>query len=174
MNSLTLVTGGSRSGKSAFAQQMVEGWEGPRLFLATCPVSDLEMEERIRKHRRQRQGRGWQTQEEGLLLVEQLRCTPPGTHVLIDCLSLWISNLMAEGRCLSEEDISSHCTLLVEAAQAHQGRVVMVSGEVGLGLVPDNPVARCFRDLAGRCNQVMAAHAQKVFFVCCGIPVQIK
>ena len=94
MATFTFITGGSRSGKSAFAQQQAEQLDTPRLFMATSPRTDQEMAERIRRHRRDREGRGWQTAEVPLLLAEQLRRTPTGTTVLIDCLTLWINNLM--------------------------------------------------------------------------------
>ncbi|WP_417914438.1 bifunctional adenosylcobinamide kinase/adenosylcobinamide-phosphate guanylyltransferase [Candidatus Electronema sp. JM] len=175
---ITFVTGGSRSGKSAFAQQIAEGLDAPRLFIATCPRLDAEMDERILRHQRERTGRDWETLEEPLRLAEQLNSVPAGTVVLIDCLTLWISNLMHEaaqaGKELGEEQTAVLAAQLHAAARRHQGRTVIVSGEVGMGLVPDNPLARRFRDLAGRCNQVVAAGADEVFFVCCGLPLRIK
>jgi adenosylcobinamide kinase/adenosylcobinamide-phosphate guanylyltransferase len=178
MSKLTLVTGGSRSGKSAFAQQLAEQDNAPRLFIATCPNIDSETDSRVSRHRREREGRDWLTVEEPVLLAQQLGRAPAGTSVLIDCLTLWVSNLMHEaeqqGGAADEERIAELAAQLGAAASRHQGRVVMVTSEVGLGIVPDNPAARRFRDLAGRCNQVMAAAADEVFFVCCGIPVRIK
>lgn len=178
MTHLTLVTGGSRSGKSAFAQQLAEEDAAPRLFIATCPPLDPEMDARISRHRRAREGRGWQTAEEPLLLAGQLRRVPAGTTVLIDCLTLWISNLMHEaqqgGSEISEDQMAALADDLSRAARSHQGRVLIVTNELGLGIVPDSPVTRHFRDLAGRCGQIIAAAADAVFFVCCGIPVRIK
>jgi adenosylcobinamide kinase / adenosylcobinamide-phosphate guanylyltransferase len=175
---ITLVTGGSRSGKSGFAQQLAERLDAPRLFLATCPRIDREMDERISRHRREREGKGWETVEEPLQLAERLRSIPAGTSVLLDCLILWISNLMHEaeqrGEVLDEERIAELTSQLGAAARSHQGRVIFVTGEVGLGIVPDSPTVRRFRDLAGRCNQVAAAAADEVFFVCCGIPLRLK
>jgi adenosylcobinamide kinase/adenosylcobinamide-phosphate guanylyltransferase len=173
-----LVTGGSRSGKSAFAQQMAERIDAPRCFLATCPRLDPEMDRRIRRHQRERQGKGWQTVEEPLRLAEVLRRRPAAETVLIDCLTLWISSLMHEaeqqGRECSEERLAALTEELCCAARERQGKVILVSSEVGLGIVPDNPASRRFRDLTGRCNQVAAALAAEVFLVCCGIPVQLK
>ncbi len=174
----TLITGGSRSGKSAFAQQQAEQLDAPRLFIATCPRIDSEMDERISRHQRDRAGRGWQTAEIPLRLAEELDRTPTGTAVLIDCLTLWISNLMyeaeQEGLEISEDQVTASVEKLGESARRYQGQVLMVSNEVGLGIVPDNPMARRYRDLVGRCNQVIAASADRVFLVSCGIPVRIK
>ena len=175
--SLILVTGGSRSGKSVFAQQLAEQYDAPRLFIATCPNIDPETDSRITRHCRDRAGRGWQTIEEPLLLAGLLRRIPPGTVVLIDCLTLWISNLMHEAEQssrISEEQITVLTDELSQAARRHQGRVIFVTNEVGLGIVPDNPAARQFRDLSGRCSQIIAAAADEVFLVCCGIPLRIK
>ena len=178
MTALTLVTGGSRSGKSAFAQQLAEAVNAPKLFLATCPICDAEMDERIRRHRRDREGREWQTVEEPLRVAELLGCRPAGETILIDCLTLWISNLMHEAEQRGDEITEDRMTFLADqlgtAARRHQGQVIMVANEVGLGIVPDNPAARRFRDLAGRCNQSIAACADQVFFVCCGLPLQLK
>ena len=178
MTALTFVTGGSRSGKSAFAQQLAEAIAAPRLFLATCPNLDKEMDDRIRRHRRDREGRGWQTLEEPLHLAEELSRRPAGETVLVDCLTLWISNLMHESGQGGDEITEDRMTFLADqlgtAASRHQGQIIMVANEVGLGIVPDNPTARRFRDLAGRCNQSIAARADQVFLVCCGIPLQLK
>jgi len=178
MAPVILISGGSRSGKSAFAQQMAEQIEGPRLFVATCPHTDPEMDERIRRHQQDRQGRGWHTAEEPLLLVEEIHSCKPGTTVLIDCLTLWINNLMYEAeqreQKIDEDQVVRQAEILGRAAGARQGTVIMVTNEVGSGIVPDNPMARLYRDLVGRCNQVVAWTADQVFLVSCGIPLQIK
>ncbi|RWX47632.1 adenosylcobinamide kinase; adenosylcobinamide-phosphate guanylyltransferase [Candidatus Electrothrix aarhusensis] len=175
---LTLITGGSRSGKSAFAQQQAEQINAPRLFIATCPRIDPEMDERIHRHQQDREGLGWQTAEVPLRLAEELERTPAGTTVLIDCLTLWINNLMYEAEQqeqeISEDQISALAEELARAAHNHQGRVFLVTNEVGLGIVPDNPLVRRYRDLVGRCNQVIAAFADQVFLVSCGIPMRFK
>jgi adenosylcobinamide kinase/adenosylcobinamide-phosphate guanylyltransferase len=178
---ITLITGGSRSGKSSFAQQMAEQLDTPRLFIATCPRVDPEMDERVRRHQRDREGLNWRTAEVPLRLSEELRIgIPAGTTVLIDCLTLWVSNLMyaaeQEGpeQGISEDQIAVLAEELACAARGCQGEVIMVTNEVGLGIVPDNPLARRYRDLVGRCNQVIAATADKVFLVSCGIPLRIK
>ena len=175
---ITFITGGSRSGKSAFAQQQAEQIDTPRLFIATCPCIDPEIDERISRHQQDRAGRNWRTAEIPLRLTEELKHTPAGTTVLIDCLTLWISNLMYEAEQqqqeISEDQIASLTEELALTAGDHQGRVFMVSNEVGLGIIPDNPMARRYRDMVGRCNQVIAAFADQVFLVSCGIPMQIK
>ena len=175
---ITLITGGSRSGKSAFAQQQAEQIDGPRLFIATCPRIDPEMDERIIRHQQDREGMGWQTAEVPLRLTEELERTLAGTTVLIDCLTLWINNLMYEAEQkeqeISEDQMTSSAEELVRAAHNHQGQVFLVTNEVGLGIVPDNPMVRRYRDLVGRCNQVIAAFADQVFLVSCGIPMQLK
>ncbi|CAK8719482.1 bifunctional adenosylcobinamide kinase/adenosylcobinamide-phosphate guanylyltransferase [Candidatus Electrothrix laxa] len=174
----TLITGGSRSGKSAFAQQQAEQINAPRLFIATCPRIDPEMDERIHRHQQDREGLGWQTAEIPLRLAEELERTPAGTTVLIDCLTLWINNLMYEAEQkeqeISEGQMSALAEELARAARNHQGQVFLVTNEVGLGIVPDNPLVRRYRDLVGRCNQVIAAFADQVFLVSCGIPMRLK
>jgi len=178
MARLILITGGSRSGKSAFAQQLAEEVKGSRLFVATCPETDPEMSERIRRHRQDRQGRGWRSVEEPLQLIQCLADNPSEATVLIDCLTLWVNNVMFEAekqqQNISEDDVAGLAGQLGRAALCYQGTVIMVTNEVGLGIVPDNPMARLYRDLVGRCNQVIARHAEQVFLVSCGIPLQIK
>jgi adenosylcobinamide kinase/adenosylcobinamide-phosphate guanylyltransferase len=173
-----LITGGSRSGKSAFAQQQAEQIDGPRLFIATCPRIDPEMDERIRRHQQDREGLGWQTAEVPLGLAKELERTPAGTTVLIDCLTLWINNLMYEAEQekweISEDQIAVLAEELGRAGREHQGQVFLVTNEVGQGIVPDNPLVRRYRDLVGRCNQVVATLADQVFLVSCGIPLQLK
>lgn len=175
---ITLITGGSRSGKSAFAQRWAEQIDGPRLFIATCPRIDPEMDERILRHQQDREGLGWQTAEVPLRLAEELEHIPAGTTVLIDCLTLWINNLMYEAEQkeleIREDQLTNLAEELAHTARKHQGKVFLVTNEVGLGIVPDNPMVRRYRDLVGRCNQVIAAFADQVFLVSCGIPLQLK
>jgi len=178
MAPVILISGGSRSGKSAFGQQMAEQIKGDRCFIATCPHTDPEMDERIRRHRQDRQGRDWQSIEVPLLLEEKLRRCASETTVLIDCLTLWINNLMYEAgkqqETMDEDQVEILAEKLGQAAVAHHGTVIMVTNEVGSGIVPENPIARRYRDLVGRCNQVIARTADQVFLVSCGIPLQIK
>lgn len=181
MGSLILVTGGSRSGKSDFAQQRAEDIPGSHLFIATCPstgMQDTEMDARIHRHQQDREGKGWQTIEEPLQIAQRLSDCEPDSTILIDCLTLWVNNLMyaaeIKGQQVNEEHIKEQAKLLARAVGKHRGTVFMVTNEVGLGIVPDNPAARLYRDLVGRCNQVMGWAADQVFLVTCGIPQQIK
>ena len=178
MSRMILVTGGARSGKSAYAQSLAESLPGPRAYVATCPVTDAEMAERIRKHRQARTQQHWQTLEEPLDLPAALAQATECPTVLIDCLTLWINNLMyqaaGDNLPLSEEDVQRRCQTLIEAVKRHPGTVIFVSGEVGLGIVPENREARLFRDLLGRCNQLLAASSNQVTLVACGLPLHLK
>jgi len=178
MSRLILVTGGSRSGKSAFGQTLAESLPGPRAFVATCPVIDPEMNERIRRHREARAGRGWETLEEPLELAEAFRRAAGHAVVLVDCLTLWINNAMyaAEqtGAELSEDDIARRARAVLDAARAHGGTVLFITNEVGMGIVPESPLGRQFRDLAGRANQVFGHGCDEVYLAVCGQILQIK
>ncbi|CAA7616401.1 bifunctional adenosylcobinamide kinase/adenosylcobinamide-phosphate guanylyltransferase [Magnetospirillum sp. UT-4] len=163
----TLVLGGARSGKSAHAEGLLAG--GPALYLATGQAFDDEMAARIGDHRRRR-GPDWTTVEEPLELAEALdRHLDPRRPVLVDCLTLWISNLMHAGR-----DVAAETEKLAEVVADPAGPVVLVSNEVGLGLVPDNALGRAFRDHQGRVNQRMAQACRRVVFVAAGLPLILK
>jgi adenosylcobinamide kinase / adenosylcobinamide-phosphate guanylyltransferase len=175
---ITLISGGSRSGKSSFAQRLAEEEPGSRLFLATCPVTDPEMELRILRHVQDRQKGNWETVEEPLDLAGCLRQARRYDTVLVDCLTLWVNNLMFEAaklnRSVDEDWVQTLATQVLEAAWEHPGEVIMVTNEVGMGIVPDNANARLYRDLIGRCNQCVGIAADRVYLVTCGIPLQIK
>lgn len=183
MAEMYLVTGGSRSGKSTFAQQLAESVSETRIYLATCPVIDGEMAVRIEKHRRDRQDRNWQTIEEEIDLAGAIgqgrgEGRERGGVILVDCLTLWINNLLyraeKRGASLSESDIVAASREVLKAARSCKGEVIFVSNEVGMGIVPEHFSGRLFRDLAGRCNQVFAREADAVVFMVSGIPVWIK
>jgi len=178
MAKITLVTGGSRSGKSAFAQRLAEATDGPRAYIATCPVTDPEMEERIEKHRNSRRASGWETIEETLDLAGAIRRATAYRVLLVDCLTLWVNNLLyqAEGRgvVFTEEDTAARCREVIDACGAFPGTIIFVTNELGMGIVPENRTARQFRDYAGRCNQMMAQAAGTVAFVVSGIPLMLK
>jgi adenosylcobinamide kinase/adenosylcobinamide-phosphate guanylyltransferase len=173
MISTTLVAGGCRSGKSRQALELGEKLAGRRnLFVATCQPHDAEMAARIAHHRQER-GRHWTTVEAPLepdrIIVEQ----GPGADVLlIDCLTLWISNLMMVHK--KDDGILQAVDRLHRAVAAPACPIILVSNEVGAGIVPENPMARRFRDLAGWCNQRMAAACNKVIWMVAGIAVPIK
>ena len=163
----TLVLGGARSGKSVHAEALLDG--APALYLATGQALDGEMAERIDRHRRRR-GPHWSTLEEPVELAQTLdNVLRPDRPVLVDCLTLWISNLMH-----ARHDVDRATDALCEVLARPNGPVVLVSNEVGLGLVPDNALAREFRDHQGRVNQRVAAICRKVVFVAAGLPLVLK
>jgi adenosylcobinamide kinase/adenosylcobinamide-phosphate guanylyltransferase len=167
--STLLVLGGARSGKSTFAEAQLASLDLQKLYLATATAGDAEMQARI-AHHRARRGAGWRVVEEPLDLVGALQChaTRDGA-VLVDCLTLWLSNLMHAGR-----DPEHEAWRLVEWLGAAPGPVVLVSNEVGLGLVPETPLGRSFRDAQGRLNQQVAAAVSDVAFVAAGLPLWLK
>ena len=164
-----LVLGGARSGKSAFAERLVAETGLSRHYIATGRAFDDEMRARISKHREDR-GEGWQTHEEPLALAARIRDVARADRaVLVDCLTLWVTNLMLE-----ERDIAAECSGLVETLRQAPGRIVLVSNEVGLGIVPENRMARAFRDHAGRLHQQVAALVPEVYFIAAGLPLKMK
>jgi len=178
MAEVILITGGARSGKSGFAQRLAEALPGDRAFVATCPVLDGEMTARIARHRADRAGRGWRTVEEPLDLPAALALLAATPVVLIDCLTLWVNNLLhqaaTDGRALGENEVVPELDRLVAALAAHPGMVILVTGEVGWGIVPANELARRFRDVAGRVNQRVAAAADRVVLMVSGLPMAVK
>ncbi|ARJ66329.1 bifunctional adenosylcobinamide kinase/adenosylcobinamide-phosphate guanylyltransferase [Magnetospirillum sp. ME-1] len=163
----TLVLGGARSGKSAYAESLFG--DQSALYLATGQALDGEMAERIDHHRRRR-GPGWSTLEDPLDLPETLdNVMRPDRPVLVDCLTMWLSNLMHAGR-----DVERSVDRLCEVLAAPAGPVVLVSNEVGLGLVPETRMGREFRDHQGRVNQRVAAQCRRVVFVAAGLPLILK
>jgi adenosylcobinamide kinase / adenosylcobinamide-phosphate guanylyltransferase len=166
---VTLVLGGARSGKSARAEALVQGCGLAPVYVATAQALDGEMEERIRQHRLRR-GTGWLTLEEPLALAETLaREARPGRAVLVDCLTLWLTNLMVAGR-----DVTVEADRLLAVLQAPGGPVVLVSNEVGLGIVPLDAMSRAFVDHAGRLHQEIAALADWVQLMAAGLPLDLK
>ena len=166
---VTLVLGGARSGKSNFAERMTVTHSRGCVYLATAEIGDDEMAERVRKHKARREAH-WRTVESPLEIGSSIVAeTEQGAAVLVDCLTLWLSNLMAAGR-----DPDQEAEALIRALGQAGGPVVFVSNEVGLGIVPDNALARAFRDHAGRLNQRVAEIANNVFFVAAGLPLRLK
>ena len=163
---LTLVLGGARSGKSAHAEALVMACPAPWLYLATAEIWDDEMAQRV-GHHRARRGEGWITQDVPLALPEAVAAAPG--PVLVDCLTLWLTNLL-----LGEADVAAATDRLEAACAAAPGPVVLVSNEVGLGIVPDNALARRFRDEAGRMHQRLAARADRVVLTVAGLPLTVK
>jgi adenosylcobinamide kinase / adenosylcobinamide-phosphate guanylyltransferase len=178
MAKIVLITGGCRSGKSAYAQQIAESLPPERLYVATCPVTDEEMRRRIEQHQSARRGRGWHTVEQQNDLPRVFHDHQQYNVLLVDCVTLWVNNLMyhaeREGHDVTEADVAQQCGRLLEAAQAHRGTAIFVTNEVGMGVVPDNAAARRYRDLVGRANQAIASAADSVSLMSCGIPLSVK
>ncbi|HJZ84995.1 MAG TPA: bifunctional adenosylcobinamide kinase/adenosylcobinamide-phosphate guanylyltransferase [Polyangia bacterium] len=169
---MVLVTGGARAGKSAFARMRAEAAGGaPRLFIATAHAGDDEMRARIARHQRER-GPTWRTVEAALDPASAVRAAADARVVLIDCLTLWLSNLMLAGR--DDEAIDAAAADLCATASAARCPLFVVTNEVGLGIVPEHPLARRFRDLAGLTNQRFAAAASELYLLVCGQPLRIK
>lgn len=166
------VTGGCRSGKSDYAQGLADRIGKRKVYLATSQALDDEMRARIKSHQEKR-GPEWETCEEPIEVVDALKKLAPETDVImLDCMTLWTTNcLLAE---MSDEEILQRANALAQAFVACPVSVVIVSNEVGLGIVPDNKLARRFRDLAGAVNQKIAAAADDVILSVSGIPVAIK
>lgn len=172
-SSCMLVIGGCRSGKSRFAQATAESLAvGQRIFVATCIARDEEMQARVAAHRLQRNPARWQTVEEPLALAAVIRSrAAPNRVILVDCLTLWVTNLLM----ISENtDLQAAVDELIRALQDVRGPVILVSNEVGTGIVPENALARKFRDAAGMANQAVAAVADRVIWMVAGIPVTVK
>ncbi|MBI3499601.1 MAG: bifunctional adenosylcobinamide kinase/adenosylcobinamide-phosphate guanylyltransferase [Proteobacteria bacterium] len=168
---LTLVLGGARSGKSAYAEGLaLEMAAGGRItYIATAEAGDEEMAERIRRHRARRDS-AWKTVEEPLGLPAALaRHGRSGGPVIVDCLTLWLSNLMGAGR-----DVAAATAALLQTLAGLAGPIILITNEVGQGIVPENKLAREFRDLAGLANQRLAAAADRVVLVVAGLPVILK
>jgi adenosylcobinamide kinase/adenosylcobinamide-phosphate guanylyltransferase len=166
---LTLVLGGARSGKSRHAEDLVTATAPPWSYIATAQAFDDEMTARIAQHR-ERRAPGWRTIEAPRDLAGAIAAhAGSGQALLIDCLTLWLSNVM-----LAEADVDAACDLLVDALARAGGPIVVVSNEVGLGIVPDNALARRFRDAQGRLNQQVAASADRVVLMAAGLPLRMK
>lgn len=167
--SLLFVLGGARSGKSRYALNRAEALPGALMFVATAQALDSEMDSRIARHREER-GPRWRTIEEPFDLAAAVRTEAGADRVLlIDCLTLWASNLM-----LAEQDIDAATGVLVAALGEARGPVILVANEVGLGIVPDNALARRFRDVAGIVNQAVAACVDEAVFMAAGLPMRLK
>ena len=166
---VTLVLGGARSGKSRFAENLVEESGLKPVYVATAQAFDAEMKDRIERHRARR-GDQWETVEAPIDLPEVLKLHTTGEKaILVDCLTLWLSNLM-----INEMDLEAGVTRLIEVLGGLKGPVVLVSNEVGMSIVPENKMARQFRDHAGELNQKIASIASQVFLIAAGLPMKLK
>jgi adenosylcobinamide kinase/adenosylcobinamide-phosphate guanylyltransferase len=172
MGDLLLVTGGTRSGKSRYAVERARGWGARILYVATCQPEDEEMRERVRRHRAERPDT-WTTIEPGEHVVTAIQQDGPRADgILLDCLTLYVARLLGSG--CGELDAAQQAEALCGALRAIPCPSVIVTNEVGWGVVPDTPLGRLFRDAAGRVNQVAAQYAQEVVLLVCGLPVVVK
>jgi adenosylcobinamide kinase / adenosylcobinamide-phosphate guanylyltransferase len=179
LSKLILITGGARSGKSSHALEVCENIAEKRLFIATCPTIDSEMDDRIIRHQEERKGRGWVTYECPLELDIAFRKKANTFNVvLLDCVTLWVNNILysydQEKTILNDFIIKEKANDWLAAAQSIDATVVCVTNEVGLGIVPDNASARRYRDLVGTVNQTIGKMADEVVLVSCGIPLYLK
>lgn len=178
MATITLITGGARSGKSSYAESRAEKIQGSKLYIATCPRVDDEIKERIEKHIAARKNKGWHTIEEEIELARTIQGNPDADVILVDCLTLWINNLLfhasKQDTYPDEEQIRTLCFRLIEACKHHSSDIFFVTNEVGSGIVPESFDSRLYRDLMGKCNQIIAAQADEVVLVSCGIPLTLK
>jgi adenosylcobinamide kinase / adenosylcobinamide-phosphate guanylyltransferase len=164
-----LVLGGARSGKSAYALGLAEANGSEKLYLATAEALDADMAARIARHKADR-GDGWTTMEEPLRVPQALRSLArPGRVILVDCLTLWLSNMMLAGR-----DPEAAIARLADAVARLKGPAILVSNEVGLGIVPEHKLGRDFRDWHGKANRKIALACDAAVFIAAGLPVQLK
>lgn len=168
MGKSILITGGARSGKSRIAEAMVTGQGGNPIYIATAEAHDPEMAARIADHQATR-GSNWTTVQQPLDLVSALRSTDGSGPRLIDCLTLWLSNMMHAGT-----DWRTEAEKLADAIARQSAPVTIVTNEVGAGIVPENALARAFRDAAGELNQTIAAAVDEVYLAISGYPLQVK
>ena len=173
MNNIIFILGGCRSGKSSYALECGQELPGSsKIFLATCVPRDQEMQQRVERHQQERD-HIWRTLEVPLKLPEAIaQNSRLDTVILVDCLTLWINNLLMESQ--KPDAAIAHAEKLVTALKQTPGTVILVSNEVGAGIVPENQLARLFRDVVGTLNQKVAQCAHKVIWMAAGIPVTIK
>lgn len=179
MAKIILITGGARSGKSSYALDVCEKISDKKLFIATCPTIDSEMSDRVIRHKEEREGRGWVTVEEPISLRKTFENDVHNYDVvLLDCITLWVNNILfsyeQKGEVVTDFIIKDLALQWLSAAENYEGTLVCVTNEVGLGIVPENALARLYRDLVGTVNQTIGKMADEVALVSCGVPLYLK
>ncbi|TGJ98424.1 bifunctional adenosylcobinamide kinase/adenosylcobinamide-phosphate guanylyltransferase [Leptospira langatensis] len=177
MARIIYISGGCRSGKSKFAIEQASKEEGPKIFLATCPRLDDEMSSRIERHKKERIG--WETIEEETQVAHAFTQLRSRTVVVLDCLSLWINNLMyraeKNGEQITQDSVQILSTELGNSMRNSDAKTIfVVTSEVGMGLVPENKIGRLYRDILGICNQTLANFSEEAYFLVSGIPILLK
>jgi adenosylcobinamide kinase/adenosylcobinamide-phosphate guanylyltransferase len=172
MSRVIFITGGARSGKSRLAEELAERFGGPLAYIATCEPRDAEMKERIARHR-QRRGPAWQTMEEPFALADAVSRHDGGFNgMLVDCITLWLTNLLLKSS--DPRKVLDDVRAFIALFPALQTPLLLVSSEVGMGIVPENSLARTFRDLAGEANELLAKAADEVYVMFSGLPLKLK
>jgi adenosylcobinamide kinase/adenosylcobinamide-phosphate guanylyltransferase len=172
MSRVIFITGGARSGKSRLAEELLDSFGGPLAYIATCEPRDAEMEERVARHR-QRRGPAWHTIEEPFALADALRRHDGSFNgMLVDCVTLWLTNLLL--RSDDPQQVLAEVNALIASFSVLETTLVLVSSEVGMGIVPENRLARTFRDLAGEANELLAKAADEVYVLFSGLPLKLK
>jgi len=172
MSQIIFITGGARSGKSHLAEELAESFGAPLAYIATCEPGDAEMEERIARHR-ERRGHAWHTIEEPCNLAEAVRAQDGlFKGMLIDCITLWLTNLLLGYN--DPQKVLDDVSAFIELFPGLETPLLLVSSEVGMGIVPDNRLARTFRDLAGEANELLAKSADEVYVMFSGLPLKLK
>ena len=170
-NGVTLITGGARSGKSGLAQRLGQSWDGPVWVIATATAGDADMAARIERHKNERP-KEWVTAETALSLTSAFKEAPDNALVILDCVTMWVSNCLC-----NEFDIvkmERETLALVSTVSQREAPVVIVTNEVGLGIVPENEIARLYQDMLGRVNQALAQASERVLFLSAGRVTQLE
>lgn len=178
MSKIIYISGGCRSGKSDYAESTACNISPKKLYLATCPVFDPEMKQRVERHKQNRADDGWDTVEEEINIAQVIRNSKDYDVVLVDCLTLWLNNLIYSAKknqnLITEGDIVRLCEEIIQACRRAGNTIIFVSNEIGMGIVPESESVRLFRDLCGICNQEIAKASDEAVCVISGLPLHLK
>jgi len=174
MTKITLIAGGARSGKSAFALSRLLESKGEKYYLATSPMVDSEMNERILNHKKEREGLNIKTIEEEIKIGKIFKDLSSRSVLILDCLTLWINNLLFHNPDLSEFQVEEETRKSFDKSQLSLDEIIVVTNEVGMGIVPIDSETRRYRDLLGRANQVIGEICDAAYFISCGLPLKLK